>query len=240
MQKTVALNAKQSTNQANVGNFTHSLPVNETILFEDVEGETGMCWRNLFRAENALAQQLLSLPVGSVAVHEAERVGHFLWPQRNEPSKLALYNFLVEDFPDHLDESLSRFDIDPSYIDTEEADLIRLANACNQPLSEFMVVQVAPSKIALSLEISYAFNVNNEKSASASLPELLNTRKQATLDDAQVMLNSATKMLSRFAGTQIAATEVSRIQDAANQAQHAAAILNQLVGILLAEADAGQ
>lgn len=45
-------------------------------------------------------------------------------------------------------------------------------------------------------------------------------------------------MLARFAGGDVPASDLSRIQDVATQATQAAAQLNQLVGLLLAEIEA--
>jgi hypothetical protein len=64
---------------------------------------------------------------------------------------------------------------------------------------------------------------------------MLNTAKKVRLEEANESLAMAQKMLSKFQDGVIPALEMSRIQDAAIQANQAAQQLNQLVGILLAE-----
>ncbi|WP_157643904.1 hypothetical protein [Burkholderia ubonensis] len=61
------------------------------------------------------------------------------------------------------------------------------------------------------------------------------TSKQNRLMTARESLESASKMLSRFEGRDIPASEMSRILDAATQATQAAQHLHQLAGILQAE-----
>lgn len=62
-------------------------------------------------------------------------------------------------------------------------------------------------------------------------------QKMVVFESAQMSLASSSKLAERFAGRDIQPKDVSRIQDAAIQAQQAAAHFNQLVGMLLAESD---
>lgn len=64
------------------------------------------------------------------------------------------------------------------------------------------------------------------------------SNKKIRLEQAQESLAMAQKMLARFAGGDVPASDLSRIQDVATQATQAAAQLNQLVGLLLAEIEA--
>jgi hypothetical protein len=64
------------------------------------------------------------------------------------------------------------------------------------------------------------------------------TNKELRLEQAQESLAMAQKMIARFQGGVVPASEVPRIQDAATQATQAAAQLNQLVGLLLADLEA--
>ena len=64
------------------------------------------------------------------------------------------------------------------------------------------------------------------------------TNKELRLAEALESLAMANKMLARYQGASVPASDVSRIQDVAAQATQAAANLNQLVGILLPELEA--
>lgn len=64
------------------------------------------------------------------------------------------------------------------------------------------------------------------------------TNKELRLEQALESLSMAQKMLARYQGAVVPASDVSRIQDAAAQATQAAANLNQLVGMLLADLEA--
>lgn len=61
------------------------------------------------------------------------------------------------------------------------------------------------------------------------------TNKQLRLEQAQESLGMAQKMLAKYQGGMVPPADLSRIQDAAGQATQAAAQLNQLAGLLLAE-----
>lgn len=61
------------------------------------------------------------------------------------------------------------------------------------------------------------------------------TNKELRLEQANESLAMAQKMIARYQGGEVPASDLSRIQDAAAQATQAAAQLNQLVGLLLAE-----
>jgi hypothetical protein len=63
----------------------------------------------------------------------------------------------------------------------------------------------------------------------------MNINKENRLSLAKESLEVALKMLSRFDGDNIHASEIGRILDAAIQATQASQQLNQLVGILQAE-----
>lgn len=64
------------------------------------------------------------------------------------------------------------------------------------------------------------------------------SNKQLLLEESLEFLAMAQKMLTRYQGAVAPASDVSRIQDAAGQATQAAANLNQLVGMLLADNEA--
>lgn len=64
------------------------------------------------------------------------------------------------------------------------------------------------------------------------------TNKQLRLEQAQESLVMAQKMLAKYQGSDVPGSELSRIEGAAAQATQAAAQLNQLAGLLLAELSA--
>ena len=66
----------------------------------------------------------------------------------------------------------------------------------------------------------------------------MTTNKELRLELATESLAMAQKMIARYQGGEVPASELSRIQDAAAQATQAAAQLNQLVGLLLADLEA--
>lgn len=64
------------------------------------------------------------------------------------------------------------------------------------------------------------------------------TNKELRFERAWESLASAQKMLARYEGETVQASDMSRIEDAARQAAQATSELNQLVGLLLAELEA--
>lgn len=64
------------------------------------------------------------------------------------------------------------------------------------------------------------------------------TNKELRFERARESLASAQKMLARYEGETVQASDMSRIEDAARQADQATSELNQLVGLLLAELEA--
>lgn len=64
------------------------------------------------------------------------------------------------------------------------------------------------------------------------------TNKELRFERARESLASAQKMLARYEGETVQASDMSRIEDAARQAAQATSELNQLVGLLLAELEA--
>ena len=64
------------------------------------------------------------------------------------------------------------------------------------------------------------------------------TNKELRFERAREFMASAQKMLSRYEGATVQASDMSRIEDAARQAAQATSELNQLVGLLLAELEA--
>jgi hypothetical protein len=78
--------------------------------------------------------------------------------------------------------------------------------------------------------------MTSKRSNSAKDIQIMATNKELRIEQASESLAIAQKMVDRFQSKTLTVMDLSRIQDAATQATQAASNLNQLIGLVLAEA----
>lgn len=130
-------------------------PVNDSFVFQNVEGELGVLWNNLCVAENALAEKLKPLPLGTAVV-----LGLDAWLLRDDGDKLVLVHGNYID--GKLGEEQSRFDADLSWVDISEASLQYLVAQIGEATDKMDTVFLGVPEVVLVKERRYETDVRTD------------------------------------------------------------------------------
>lgn len=111
------------------------MQLNTSSVFADAPGYTGMHWRNLCAAENALAEMLAPLAKGTVAT-----VGNDAWYLGEQEGSLVLFHGLLEEDLDEVHDPMSRFEHSLEWVDISDEDLEAYVKLVERAMEEFRPV----------------------------------------------------------------------------------------------------